>query len=226
MTQTINRIAKGLVNLVYPLHCAACGDRLESFDDFGVCLPCVKSVRRYPDAYYERDGARYFAAGYSACIYDGVLKELIHSFKYNGKIALSGILAKFMIDFINDNHRIINGINLVTFVPLHNKRLREREFNQSKLLAAAISKEFRIGLLDTLEKRVPTRHQNELTRNDRLDNLKGVFKVKKPCDIKGLRILLVDDVMTTGATLNECSKTLLEAGADEIICLTLARGLQ
>ena len=162
---------------------------------------------------------------YSACLYEGPLKEIIHSFKYKKRISLAKIVSKFMIDFISENGEVLEGIDIITFVPLKNDRLRERGFNQSKVLAFNISKEFGIPLLDALQKTRATRPQNELSRDERLANLDGAFKVKGDVELNNARMLLIDDVMTTGATLSECSKILLDAGALEVRCLALARGI-
>jgi len=89
-----------------------------------------------------------------------------------------------------------------------------------------ISKRCGIPVSDCLDKKKQTRHQNELSRDERLVNLSGVFRVKDKVDrLTGKNILIMDDVMTTGATLNECAKALLSSGAKEVRCLTLARGL-
>ena len=154
------------------------------------------------------------------------MKELVHKFKYNGKISLAATLSGLIGDFLRGNDELVAGIDSITFVPLESGRLRKRGFNQSKILAVEISRRYAIPIVDCLEKKNLTRHQNELSRDDRLVNLSGAFRVKNNAGtIKGAAMLLLDDVMTTGATLNECAKALLSAGAKEVRCLTLARGL-
>ena len=167
-----------------------------------------------------------FDRAWSACLYEGVLKDLIHLFKYKGKLALSGILSEKLVAFIKDNMEVVDGVDYVTFVPVYNGWLNDREYNQSGILAAAISAEFRVPILKAAEKTFRTRRQNELSRDERLTNLNGAFKVRDDLRVEGLKLLLVDDVMTTGATLNECAKALKAAGAKEVRCLTLARGIQ
>jgi len=168
----------------------------------------------------------YFERVYSACIYDGALKELIHLFKYKAKISLAPVLSGLMIDFIKDNRETIDNIDTVAFVPLQDSRLRERGFNQSRILAFSISKEFGIPISDLLRKTARTKHQNELMRDERLSNLTGAFSVRKsPGNPGNLNVLLIDDVMTTGTTLNECAKVLRESGVKAVRCLTLARGI-
>ena len=161
---------------------------------------------------------------YSACLYDDALKELVHRFKYKGKTLLAKIFSKLMIDYIRENPEIA-GVDLVTVVPLHKERLREREFNQSLLIANPISKEHSLILINTLEKTRKTRCQNELLKSERLKNLKGAFCISPKVDIKDKNILLIDDIMTTGSTLGECAKTLLGGSAKSVKCFTLARGI-
>lgn len=241
MTQSIAAIAKNFMNLLYPMRCYSCGKDLGALDEYGVCEACVSRIKKNPAPYCRLCGrpmekisclcaeckktAPHFDRAYSAYLYEGVLKELIHKFKYNGKIRLSRLLSRQMAEFIEDNGNILKDVDLITCVPLQNSRLRERGFNQSRILAVDISGRAGIPFADTLEKRVSTRHQNELSRDDRLANLKDAFAIRAKSDVYGLAVLLIDDVMTTGATLSECSKVLRDAGAGEVRCLTLARGI-
>jgi len=166
-----------------------------------------------------------FDRAWSACLYEGVLKNLVQLFKYKGKLALSPILCDKITGFIKDNKEIIEGIDSITFVPLYNDWLNEREYNQSGILASAISREFGIPIIKPMEKIVRTKRQNELSREERLINLAGVFQIKGHDILTGRKVLLIDDVMTTGSTLSECASTLKGSGAKEVRCLTLARGM-
>lgn len=215
-------IAKSLINLFYPIRCLGCGKDLDALDKFHVCDRCTGSIAHnaMPPLQLDIPSVR----AYSACLYEGTIKELIHSFKYKSKTVLVALFSKIMIDYIKNNPEIY-GVDIITAVPLHRKRLKEREFNQSLLLANKISNEFAMPLKHTLEKARKTRCQNELNKSERLINLKGAFKVSKNTYIQDKDILLIDDVMTTGATLNECSGTLLSGGAKSVTCLTLARGI-
>ena len=232
-------IAKNFINLVYPLHCAACKSPLEALDELRVCASCIKKIRPNPlpwckscgraltnasDICAECRKKRFsFERAYSAYTYEDALKELIHQFKYRNRLSLAKILSNLMIDFVMDNTGVVDKIDLVTYVPLPNNRLRKRGFNQSKVLAAKLSERFGIALGDLLEKTRATRPQSELSRDRRLVNVKGAFRAKEPYPVNK-RILLVDDVMTTGTTLDECSRVLVDSGAKSVRCLTLARG--
>lgn len=241
MAQTITIITKNLINLLYPLHCAACKAALDPLNESGLCSFCENQIKRTLKPYCTLCGRSMHATGelcaeckrrsfsfdraWSACLYEGVLKEVIHLFKYRGRLALSGILCKRIVAFIKDNREIIDGIDHITFVPLYNGWLNEREYNHSGILAAAISAEFTIPISRAVEKTLRTRRQNELSRDERLTNLEGAFRVKDNVRLDGSKLLLIDDVMTTGATLDECAEALKSAGAEEVRCLTLARGL-
>ncbi len=109
-------------------------------------------------------------------------------------------------------------------VPLHASRLRKRGFNQALLLARGASTEYSIPLVyDNLIRVRPTRPQVELTGKERAANVTGAFGLRRGADVEGKRVLLIDDVLTTGATMNECSRTLRGAGAEAVVALTLAR---
>ena len=220
--QALKVISKNFLNLIYPLHCLGCQSPLEAMDEFRLCGRCIASINHNAMPPFELDDCRVNA--YSACLYDDALKELVHRFKYKGKTILARIFSKLMIDYIKKNPEIADA-DMITVVPLHKGRLREREFNQSLLIAGPISKEYFLALINTLEKTRKTRYQNELMKNERLKNLRGAFTVSPKADIKDKKILLIDDIMTTGSTLGECAKTLLNGGAKSVKCFTLARGI-
>ena len=239
---TIQTMTKSFLNLIYPIHCAVCRKSLDPLNKSGICDFCAGQIRRNPKPHCKSCGRSlsdiedlcaecrtrefYFEHAYSVCLYEDALKELIRLFKYKGKIALASNLSGLMIDFLKENSEILDDIDVITFVPLQSGRLRERGFNQSRILASNISKEFAIALFDTLEKTARTKHQNELSRIERLSNLDGAFKIRKGSPgLTGASVLLIDDVMTTGATLDECAKALIEGGAKSVKCLTLARGV-
>jgi len=149
-------------------------------------------------------------------LYEGVLAEAINQLKFHGLKRLSKPLGRLLHSM---EIPVIDGI---VPVPLNAKSLRERGFNQSLLIARVVSRIRKIPLLmDVLIKKKETPPQIGLSANERLLNLKDAFEVRG--DIRGLRILLVDDVMTTGATVTECSKQLIKADAEDVIVLTLAR---
>ncbi|MCX5666533.1 MAG: ComF family protein [Candidatus Omnitrophica bacterium] len=220
--QTMKALAKNFLNLIYPLHCLGCETPLEAMNELRLCRRCIASINRNAMPPFELDDLQVLV--YSACLYDGGLKELVHRFKYKGKTVLAKIFSKLMLDYIKENPEITD-VDLITVVPLHKERLREREFNQSLLIASPISKAYSLALTNALEKTRKTRYQNELLKSERLKNLEGAFGVSPEARIGDKRILLIDDIMTTGSTLGECAKTFLDGGAKSVICFTLARGI-
>jgi ComF family protein len=158
----------------------------------------------------------------AAGMFEGQLREAIHVYKYRPLMALGAPLAEWMTRRI----RMIEHLDLVIPVPLHRSRLRKRGFNQALLLAQGASAAFSVPLhYHNLVRTRPTRPQVELSGKDRTANVDGAFALLRGHEVKGKRVLLVDDVLTTGATMNECSRTLREAGAEAVVALTLARAV-
>lgn len=164
----------------------------------------------------------YFNAARAVLLYEDPAKALIHRFKYQGKTACLKSLSLLMTrlphltDFVKEAHWIVP-------VPLHSGRLRQRGFNQALLLARAFfPKDHRLQV-DFLRRIRPTPPQTGFNGAERRRNLKNAFAVTEPGRIRGKKILLVDDVFTTGTTADECARTLKKAGAAEVLVLTLAR---
>lgn len=148
------------------------------------------------------------------------LQDAICLFKYRGKVSLARPLGRLMLDALP----AALDADLVIPVPLHPTRLREREFNQSLLLADQVAKHIHLPLSFTnLVRTTQSEPQSTLSRKERIKNLRRAFAVRHPQSIAHKRILLIDDVFTTGTTVNECAKVLRKAGAQAIFVLTLAR---
>jgi competence protein ComFC len=149
-------------------------------------------------------------------IYEGALAEAIHQFKFYGLKRLAKPLGSFLLNLdIPETDGIIA-------VPLSKRGLKDRGFNQSLLLARTISKATKTPMrMDVLFKKKETPPQIGLSSKERLSNLKDSFEIRE--NVKNLRLLLVDDVITTGATVTECAKELLRAGAKEVTVIALAR---
>ena len=151
------------------------------------------------------------------------LQDAICLFKYRGKVSLAKSLGQLMLAALP----VAVEIDLVIPVPLHPSRLREREFNQSLLLADQVAKHLGRPLSFTnLVRTAPSEPQSTLSRKERMKNLRRAFAVRRPESIAGKRILLIDDVFTTGTTVNECAKVLRKSGADAVLVLTLARTIE
>lgn len=158
----------------------------------------------------------FFTRASSFGCYEGVLAEAINLFKFRGIKRLSDPLGRLLLACD------LSDIDAIIPVPLSIKSLRKRGFNQSSLLAKVVSDNTKIPLfMNVLTKKRETLPQIGLSAKKRRSNIKGAFRAEK--DIHGLKVLLLDDVMTTTATANECSKELLKAGAKDVTVLTLAR---
>jgi len=199
-----------LVKITSPL-CPVCGipfvSRVEEDHFCGECL------KKRP----------YFDALVSPCLYDGGIMDAIHQIKYSGKTYLAESLGTLLVPPARERFGDTNGM-LIMPVPLHPKRLRERGFNQSLVLAKAVAPllEARLDFL-SLRRMKHTQPQTGLKREERRKNVKGAFALVGQTDLKGQAVILVDDVATTGNTLNECARVLKKAGCERVLCLTLAR---
>ena len=150
-------------------------------------------------------------------MYEGVGKEIVHALKYKG---YTRVVDRLMVPLLLE---VVEGrFDAVVPVPLHSSRLRGRGFNQARLMAKSLAEEMRSILSDTLEVVRSTRDQVELSGAGRRANVRGAFGVKGR--IRG-RVLLVDDVFTTGATMSECAETLVRAGAAEVHAVSLCRAV-
>ncbi len=151
--------------------------------------------------------------------FEGPLREAIHQFKYRPCRALARPLAAWMLKHI----RPVSGVDCIIPVPLHISRLRQRGFNQALLLSQELGAAFSIPVsFDNLVRIRPTRPQVELTGEERRTNVQGAFALKKGSAVRDKAVLLVDDVYTTGATMNECSLVLKDAGVGSVTALTIA----
>ncbi|MFH1859476.1 MAG: ComF family protein [bacterium] len=246
------RIFWGLFNLIFPAECSLCSNPLETIRERYICSDCIKKITpldlpvcekcgkplvssfnliQYPLCRQCRTLKRYFTAARAVGAYEGVLKKAIWLFKYEGKTGLQDMLGHLMVDRISHlgwaNSSIgSERIDIIIPIPLHKTRLKARGYNQSDILAAFMGKKLGIPVSRNNLKRIKaTITQASLKRKERIKNIHNAFCIQKPEEISGKRILLIDDVFTTGATSNECSRILKQAGSSDIFVLTLARGL-
>lgn len=159
----------------------------------------------------------------SPLYYEGAAEKAIRRLKFKGETDVAEMLADEMSECLKERFDGYD-FDICTSVPSSKKSLKERGFNQSELLAKRVCENTGIGFAPLLVKMRDTEPQHSLPRIKRSGNLLGVFGLNEKCetDITDMRILLIDDICTTGATLNECAKTLLIGGAAEVFCLTAA----
>jgi ComF family protein len=233
VTDFIKSAACGVLDIIYPPFCLLCEadadylceeclDKI-TFIDVPVCPKCgyPKPVPGRCADCLVRDLS--FDAARSAALFDGALRDAIHLFKYSGKIVLAEPLAKVMVDHWPG---FGTSVDLVVPVPLHRARLNERGFNQSeelgRRLAGALGMPFGPRVVERIRN---TRHQTNLPLDERTDNVAGAFRVKHQRAVRGKRVLVIDDVMTTGSTASAVADALESAGASRVMVYTLARGM-
>lgn len=189
--------------------CATCRTAFANpfpLDESGRCALC-------------RAGVQGFDAAYSFGAYEGRLRELIHLFKFEGVRTLAAPLAAFLAAACPRDERV----DALVPMPLHWRRRWQRGFNQAGLLAAELGRRLGIPVLGAVRRVRATAPQSGLTNARRRANVARAFLPSRRCALRGLRLLLVDDVLTTGATAAACSRALRSAGAAYVAVLTLAR---
>ncbi len=166
----------------------------------------------------------HFERALSAYKYENPLKNIIHLFKYSGYSGLGKYLGTMLFNFIENYHIPTHIFDLLIPMPLSSRKLREREFNQSLVLANELSRLINIPVLnDTLVRNKDTKSQASLTTSERLKNVENAFSLSHPEKVAKKSILLIDDVITTASTANAASLSLKEAGCGQLFVLTLAR---
>jgi len=200
--------------------CPDCFSRL-NFHNKEICVRCGRSVRADEVICDDCKGKQFaFNRAISVCDYGEVSGVLVKEFKFDGKIYASETLIKLMVSYLKTLKLCVDEI---TFVPLSVERQKDRGFNQAEILANGIGLAINIPVLNLLYRVKDTPKQSLLSQQERLTNLKDVFKVKSPHSLKGKTVLLIDDVFTTGTTLNECSLVLQKLKPEKIIAFTFAK---
>ncbi len=231
---------RSLLSLVFPLECRICKKTLKTENLTYICSECFAKIRFIEEPYclkcsrplrpFEnrickdcRKEKRYFKRIYSMGLYQGVLREAILLLKYERVKALIPPLGELLLKYCQRNLKM-SDFDLVLPAPLFRSKKKEREFNQAEAFAQIIGKHFFLSVSnETLLRIRDTRSMSSLKAEERKKNVRGAFMVKEGEEVRNRRILLIDDICTTAATVDECSKVLLAAGAKEVTILTLAR---
>ena len=230
-----------LFNFILPDECRLCEQPLIGISRIPVCPTCLSLpkpleseffcracrtpfVDDYPLDEHDlctvcRESLVNFDCAYSFGSYEGSLRQLIHLFKYGKVESLAKPLSRLLARTLPQNENF----DLVIAMPMHWRKRWERGFNQAELLARPIARRYGLKLSGNLQRARYTKSQAGLTEAQRRDNLRGSFRVRRPERIAGRRILLIDDVFTTGATLRAAAAVLKSAGAARVSALTLAR---
>lgn len=209
----------GIQSLLFPTRdlCYFCKDRTPYLTGY-ICSDCrERLVFMNKEVNMESE---YISQALYCITYNRYLKELVHGFKFNGKSYLYKPFGEIMISTIKEMN--IKDIDLIAYIPIHRRKEAIRGYNQSELLASYIAKELDVSIsMKNLVKIKWTKEQNTLDRIQRLKNLKDSFYIKNPSEFYNKSILLIDDIITTGSTFNECSRLLIEKGAKAVTCLAL-----
>jgi ComF family protein len=235
---------EGALSLLYPENCQLCrAGRAGAAQGF-VCSRCWQGVRFVRPPWCDRCGLPFageitttfecancreltlhFESARAAVVASGVVLEVIHRYKYQQ----AEWFEPFLTDLLcREAAPVVRGgsWDAVVPVPLHPRRERERGFNQAARLAAALARACDLPVRRDWVRRMEfTRTQTALSRAERAANMRGVFEARPGLRLNGQRVVLVDDVLTTGATTSACAKALLDAGAGRVVVWTLARGL-
>jgi len=230
-----------VLNSVFPDDCRLCEKPLTTFSRVPVCHSCLQSpqplqleyfcricrtpfVDSYPLDEHDlctvcRKSQANFDCAYSYGSYDGPLQQLIQLFKYSKVESLAGPLSRLLLQSLPFGENF----DVIMPLPMHWRKRWERGFNQAELLAEPVARRYGLKLSHHLRRTRYTQAQAGLNEKQRQENLKGSFVVKRPAELSGKRVLLIDDVFTTGATLRAAAGALKASGAARVTALTLAR---
>lgn len=249
----IDTFKNKVFDLIFPqnLNCIICDMPISRDNKYSMCRfcyeklyiissPCAKCGKplinqnldmknNIVDCGYCRDKNFLFERNISIIEYDDISSKMVFLLKYGLKTYVSRYIGEMMSDVILKNYRdVLEGYDIITFVPLSKKRYRQRGFNQSEKIAMEISKNIKIPVFDIVDRIKDTKRLHGLNLDERRRELVGKFCLKdiqkSGVDIRGKSILVVDDIFTTGSTLNEVSKVLLLGGAYKVLGLTFATG--
>ncbi len=235
-----SNLLDAIVSLFYPAVCAGCGTDVNAGRHIcGQCESqltrivqpfCAKCSEPFPGALSNpfdcaNCGRRKlcFDAAISVFRSRGIVRKIILDFKYGRQIHLRHVVATWLLAALDDERLRDRQFDLIVPVPLHPARLRERGFNQAALLAELLARKISVEHRAVLRRVRWTTTQTAFDRVERIQNLRGAFRLRGRANVRESRVLLVDDVLTTGSTLSECARILKKAGARSVHAITAAR---
>jgi competence protein ComFC len=221
--RTVKKITRVLVDLIYPPSCPLCNSLFSQHDR--PCDDCQASLLKIDGAAHLHHLPRVWIDRCISCYaYEGGLREAIHGFKYQERFDLLNFLARGL----SHTAAGYGNIDAICPVPMHPRRLKSRGYNPAALLAARVGQELNTTVCLNLLRCIRyTPCQMELTQKERLANVKGAFAIADNGSVRleGKTLLVIDDVLTTGATANECARVLKKNGVSHVAVLTVARTL-
>ncbi len=237
----LQRAADALLSLLYPPHCALCGS--DTSAGRHLCEPCLAKAARIEAPFCRQcsqpfdgaieseftcsncEGRRFhFDCAVSRYRSTGIVRELVHRFKYDRCLYLRQPLSEWLAETLDDARITTHSFDYLVPVPLHSARMRDREFNQAEVLARLVADRHGERVLHALRRVRYTTTQTRLDRAERMRNLRNAFRVRHSRTVSGSHLILVDDVFTTGSTVDECARVLKESGAASVRVITVARG--
>lgn len=218
---TLKQLISRFLDLIYPPKCTFCQTFLPNYD-VGYCETCQKDLPWLTDSAQALQSGEFFTTCVAPLRYEDPVRESFHNYKFRGQRCFSLTYSQLMAQAIHDH--LNQDFDLITWAPIHRKRKGKRGYDQSLLLAKPLSRQLKKPLVSTLKKLRNNPAQSTLGTDAsvRRGNVLGCYICKKPSAVVGKKILLVDDIHTTGSTLSECTRVLLTAGALEVHCVTLA----
>lgn len=203
--------------------CIKCKEKIDSArNSFNSCTKCARFISSGELCSFCQYNKYGFVFARSVGIYDGLLKDAVQDFKYRKKQSLTEPLGRLLALAVLKEKCLLN-CDIILSVPMYSKKIKERGFNQSELLANEVSRQVRIACdFSILKKNYHTADMIGLSKTDRYGNLLGAFSVRRKEKIYGKKILLIDDIFTTGFTASFCSEILNDAGAKGVFVLVLA----
>lgn len=241
MLTLVKQSVRAFRSLLYPARCEQCSGPVAS-EEY-LCLACRESAKTIERPFCETcsepfhgaieqefscmncaDRQFYFTHAAACFRSRGVVREMIHRFKYQQQLHLRFPLADWLAVTLDDPRLARLPIDALVPVPLHKRRFNEREFNQAAVLAELVGARRSLPVDDCLLRVRYTTTQTRYARGERMENLRNAFALRHTANVCGRHLVLVDDVLTTGSTLDECARMLMTAGAASVRAITVARG--
>lgn len=215
-------LKSALLDLLFPPKCVFCRKLLPGGNkDGGICVKCAASLP-YTDEPRAERSEDFFDFCLSPLYYRGIVRDSILRFKFRGAASYAGVYSRLAAEAVKAEPDA--SYDIITWAPVSRKRLKKRGYDQARLIAEGMAELLGSKCLPILKKSKHTPPQSGLEGAEkRRENVSGAYEMLPGRSVDGMRILLVDDVMTTGSTLSECTRTLLMAGAESVFCVTLAR---
>lgn len=213
---------KTVLDILFPPRCVFCRAILKSREN-GICSSCVEDLPYIKMS--ELPKIEFIDDFTSPLRYEASVRESILRYKFDGRNVYASTYAHILADSIREN--LEDKFNLITWVPLSDERLKERGYDQAMLIAMATALELGDVAVETLRKSTHTEPQSSKGGlSERKANISGAYELVDPELVEGKRVLLIDDIVTTGATVSECAKVFREGGAAAVFCASLAHSVK